>query len=97
MCGPGVWSVRLMLIAGVMTVIQISTASSHKPGLPIPKVPHDLLQTVDAVGDSLRGFETRVHRQLPRVVESLRGKLLLAFEMPVDSALFQTGGLHQVG
>src|SRR5260370_6244834 len=33
---------------------------------------------------------------LPRVIDRLRGKLLFAREVTVDSALFQAGGFHQI-
>jgi hypothetical protein len=55
-----------------------------------------LAQTVNGIWNLLYSFETGVHSKLPSMLKSLSSQLLLAIEVPVDSAFFKPGRLHQI-
>src|SRR5580700_8724408 len=68
--------------------VQQRAASRHQSGAPVPKVPHNLFEAVNGIRNLLYSPKASIHRDLPRVVEGVCGKLFFALKVPVNPAFF---------
>ena len=53
-----------------------------------------LLDAVGVVGDGVEILAAFGGGEVPRVIEGFGGEFFFAFEMPVDTAFFETGSFH---
>src|SRR5580658_4551582 len=68
--------------------VQQRAASRHQSGAPVPEVPHNLFEAVNGIRNLLCSLEASIHRDFPRVVEGICGKLFFALKVPVNPAFF---------
>ena len=63
----------------------------------VSKVPYDLFQTFDRIRNFLSSFETRIHCDLPSVVEGIPCEFLFALKVTVDPAFLKPRRSHEIG
>ena len=85
---PRLRSQLRIAIVGIDGRVHQRTASWQQPSAPVPKVLHVLYQAINRIWDLLSSFEARIHCEIPSVVEGVSRKLLFAFKMSIDAALF---------
>src|SRR5580698_7875374 len=95
----GLASFRSQLWIAVVTIdgrVQQRAASRNHSGSPVSEIPYDLLEAVNRIRNLLYAFKAPVHCEFPGIVEGVSREFLLALEMPVDSALFQSSCAHEI-